>query len=365
MVQVSRSIKFIAICVGVYATYVLFVFFLLPILMPDPVTMQRSVVAYKTRHLGDLSNFTLEAGGQPIRSMLVTFRGSGALTLLDNLAHQPGCYQHFAPLIAYESRSNVEQVHGRALDELVALYHCNYNQSTEMLHWGMRSAVFRRFYGVQAKTCLTYSPQTCWDPQTMAAICKLHPFINMAVYNMRLQTLASLLDREGLNLRILLIVRDPRSTMYSRINNNWCTTAKDCEVQTLCDDMISDHRLVETLTKAYPQRFSVLRYEDLLLQPEESTKLVFNFYGLPFRTPKIRTRGAHPRSGQIMDPFDWDFRWKYTNQPAHEWMSKMKVDDIKAVQVLCSEAMDLWGYHLIQDFEHFSPESFEPIMGKA
>ncbi|XP_017011770.2 carbohydrate sulfotransferase 5 [Drosophila takahashii] len=363
--HVSRSTKFTGVCVAVYATYVLFVFFLLPILMPDPVTLQRSVVAYKTHHLGDLSNFTLETGGQPIRSMLVTFKGSGALTLLDNLAHQPGCYQHYAPLIAHESRSNAEQDHDRALAELEALYHCNYNKSAEMIRWGKRSTVFRRFYGAQAKICQTYSQEICWNPETMAAICKLHPFINMAVYNLRLNFLATLLEREGLNLRMLLIVRDPRSTVYSQINNKWCETAQNCEAKALCNDMVGDYQMVEKLTQSYPQRFSIIRYEDLLLQPEESIKLVFDFFGLPLRRPSAITRGVHPRNVHSAESFGLDLRWRYSNQPANEWMSKMKVDDIKAVQDVCSEAMDLWGYRSIQDFEHFSPESFEPNMGKA
>jgi len=197
MVQVSRTTKFTGVCVAVYATYVLFIFFLLPILMPDPVTLQRTILAHKTRHLGDLSNFTLETGGQPIRSMLVTFRGSGALTLLDNLAHQPGCYQHYAPLMAHESRLGAEQNHKQALEELEALYNCNYNKSAEMILWGKRSTVFRRFYGAQAKMCQTYSQEICWNAETMAAICKLYPFINMAVYNLRLKFLAPLLERKG------------------------------------------------------------------------------------------------------------------------------------------------------------------------
>ncbi|XP_017050402.1 carbohydrate sulfotransferase 4 [Drosophila ficusphila] len=365
MVQVSRTAKFTGVCVGVYTTYVLFVFLILPILMPDPVALQRSVVAHKTRHLGDISNFTLETGGQPIRSMLVTFRGSGALSLLDNLAHQPGCYQHFAPLIAYESRPNAEKEHQRALEELVALYNCNYNKSAEMIRWGMRSPVFRRFYGAQAKTCMTHSQEICWDSQTMAAVCKLYPFINMAVYNLRLKFLATLLAREGLNLRIMLIVRDPRGTIYSRMHNKWCTTEKDCEAKTLCNDMISDHHMVETLTQSYPQRFSILRYEDLVSQPEESIKVVFDFYGLPLRGQKTMTRWIHPRSGHGVESSGLDSHWRLFNQPAHDWMSKMKVEDIRAVQNVCGEAMDLWGYRLIQDFEKFSSETFEPILGKA
>ncbi|KAH8410011.1 hypothetical protein KR009_004015 [Drosophila setifemur] len=365
MVQVSRTAKFTGICVGVYISYALFIFFLLPMLMPDPVTLHRAVVSFKTRHLGNLSNYTMETGGQPIRSMLVTFRGSGALTLLDNLGNQPGCFQHYAPLIAYQSRYRSEANGGHVLDELEALYNCNYNKSLDMIHWGRRSAIFRRFYGAQSKICLTYSQDNCWDPENMAAICKLYPFLNMAVYNLRLKYISLLLEREGLNLRVLLLVRDPRGTMYSRRNRNWCDGVRDCEETVLCRDMVSDFKVAQSLNKAYPGRFGIIRYEDLAMHPTEGIKQVFDFYGLPLERPKTGNRGVHPRSRMLThDNLGWELPWKYNTQPAHEWMYKEKVQDIKNVQKACGEAMDLWGYRQIEDFDNFSPEKFEPMMGK-
>ncbi|KAH8255686.1 hypothetical protein KR038_008725 [Drosophila bunnanda] len=387
MVQLSRATKLTGICVCVYMSYVVFVFFLLPSLIPDPVTLQRAVVAYKTRHLGDLSNYTLETGGQPLRSLLVSFRGSGALTLLDNLAHQPGCYQHYAPLIAYHNRSTAQMNQSQVLDELVSLYNCNYNKSEQMIYWGMRSAVFRRFYGAQSKTCLTHSLAECWDPEVMAGVCKVHPFINMAVYNLRLEYLVSLLERKGLNLRILLLVRDPRGTMYMRRQSQWCVGEEDCDAKTLCNDMVRDHKVAEILYKNYPRRFeyvmfytfytfhyiiyigiihySVIRYEDLLERPEESINLVFDFYGIPIDRPKTKARHVRPRGGEVVETLGWDFPWKYSNQPAYEWMDKMTVADIQAVQNVCAEAMELWDYRPIQDFERLSADKFELFLGKA
>ncbi|KAH8249360.1 hypothetical protein KR032_008843 [Drosophila birchii] len=365
MVQLSRATKLTGICVCVYMSYVIFVFFLLPSLIPDAVTLQRAVVAYKTRHLGDLSNYTLETGGQPLRSLLVSFRGSGALTLLDNLSHQPGCYQHYAPLIAYHNRSNAQKHQAEVLDELVSLYNCDYNKSAEMINWGMRSAVFRRFYGAQSKTCLTHSLTECWNPETMAGVCKLHPFINMAVYNMRLEALVPLLEKKGLNLRIVLLVRDPRGTMYMRKHSQWCVGEEDCDAETLCRDMVSDYKVAQVLTKNYPRRFDIIRYEDLVEQPEESLKMIFDFYGIPMETPKTRIRGGHQRSSQIFESLGWDLPWKYSNQPAYEWMDKMTVADINAVQNVCALAMDHWDYRPVQDFDLFSSEKFEPFIGKA
>lgn len=53
----------------------------------------------------------------------------------------------------------------------------------------------------------------------------------------------------------MLLVRDPRGTIYSRMNNKWCSDERDCEAEALCGDMVSDYQMVETLTQAYPQRF--------------------------------------------------------------------------------------------------------------
>lgn len=364
MVQVSRTTKFTGICIGVYVAYAVFIFFLMPLLMPDPVSLQRSIVAFKTRHLGDISNYTMETGGTPIRSMLVTFRGSGALTLLDSLANQPGCYQHYAPLIAYGGRSAVENQPAHVLKELEALYNCDYNSSMKMIQWGKRSPIFRRFYGAQSKLCMTYSHDSCWDPDNLAAICKLHPFINMAVYNMKLKYLALLLDRK-LNLRILLLVRDPRGTMYSRKNRNWCDGLKDCEASSLCMDMVSDFKMAQILREQYPDRFSTIRYEDLAMHPAQGIKQVFEFYGIPLQRSKGRHRGIHPRSWINPENYDLDNAWGYSTNSAYEWMSKMRFDEIKAVQKVCVDAMDMWGYRQVEDFHNFSPKKFEPMLGKA
>ncbi|EDW37161.1 GL25674 [Drosophila persimilis] len=363
MVQLSRSTKFTCICFAIYLSYAVFIFLLLPMLMPDPVTLQRSMLAYKTRHLGNLTKYTLETGGEPVRSLLVTFRGSGALKLLDNLSFQPGCYQHYAPLIAYQNRLNAEQRNKEALEEMVALYNCDYNKSAPMLSWGLQSSTFRRFYGVQWKNSLIYPSEVCWDPKVMSDICKIYPFLNMAVYNLRLEYLSTLLEREDLNIKIMLLIRDPRGTMHTRANSAWCANSPDCMPASLCSDMVSDYNTALRLLKQYPQRFGVIRYEDLVHDPEEIMLNVFNFYGLPMKRSKEVSRGVHPRIAH-REGDGWEFPWRHANEPAYDWMYKMKVEDVKNIQSVCKQAMNVWGYRIIKDFEGFLPEAFEPLTAK-
>ncbi|KAH8297900.1 hypothetical protein KR018_000502, partial [Drosophila ironensis] len=352
--QVSRTTKFTGVCLGLYVAYAVFIFFVLPLLIPDPVTLQRAIVAYRTQHLGNLSNFTIETGGTPVRSMLVTFRGSGAVELLDNLSHQPGCYLHYAPLIAYQSRFNTEYRQSFALDEITALYNCDYNQSLAMIARGQQLPLFRRFYGAQSRMCRTYSQEKCWNPDILAEICKLHPFINMAVYNMRLMYLARLLDSESLNLRILLLVRDPRATLYRLQVNHFCKSLADCNAAGHCLDMSIDFEVAKGLSRKYPGRFSILRYEDVEKNALVSIKEVFEFFGLPLTQPKVK---SHPRGEWIGGSENWSL--KYSTNIGNEWMVKMDPKQIQEVQNVCSDAMKLWGYRPIEDFSNFSPENFE------
>lgn len=188
--------KFTVICIVIYLLYGMFVFLILPHLVPNPVSMSRFILAQSTKSLGDLSGYTLETGGKPTRSMLVTFRGSGAISLLDYFSYQGGCYNHFSPLIAYKKRIKNKDDTISALKQLISLYKCDYNYSTDMLNWGMVTPTFRKFYGLQSRICSTNLNDLCWNIDTLSSICKIFPFMNMSVYNLGLDILKVLLERK-------------------------------------------------------------------------------------------------------------------------------------------------------------------------
>jgi hypothetical protein len=58
-----------------------------------------------------------------------------------------------------------------------------------------------------------------------------------------------------LNLKVLVLVRDPRGTMESRRHRDWCPGNLDCDDPAmLCSDMVDDFRAAEELVKRYPGR---------------------------------------------------------------------------------------------------------------
>jgi len=58
------------------------------------------------------------------------------------------------------------------------------------------------------------------------------------------------------NIRLLLLIRDPRGTIQSRNHRDWCPEDPDCyDPSRLCADMVDDFNFAEKLREQYPDRF--------------------------------------------------------------------------------------------------------------
>jgi hypothetical protein len=60
----------------------------------------------------------------------------------------------------------------------------------------------------------------------------------------------------SLNVRIVLLIRDPRGFLQSRKHRVWCPGNPDCDNPTLaCKDMVSDYKAAIVLAKKFPMTF--------------------------------------------------------------------------------------------------------------
>ncbi|KAL1376348.1 hypothetical protein pipiens_016944 [Culex pipiens pipiens] len=70
----------------------------------------------------------------------------------------------------------------------------------------------------------------------------------------------------SLNVRVILLIRDPRGSLQSRKHRVWCPGRPDCDhPPTVCNDMQADYEAAVELTKQYPNKFSTT-YQHYLLQ---------------------------------------------------------------------------------------------------
>jgi len=62
------------------------------------------------------------------------------------------------------------------------------------------------------------------------------------------------------NLKVILLVRDPRATMASRRRMTWCDEPVCNSAELLCEMLAADYHQAINLQQLYPQRFTILRF---------------------------------------------------------------------------------------------------------
>lgn len=297
----------------------------------------------------------------PIHSILVilsTWR-SGSTFLGDILNSMPGNYYHYEPLLFYDIR----QIRGppespEAIDTLRHLLKCNYTGLETYLDYGQSHTYLFTHNHRLWRNCQLY-PQFCFDSQFLNPFCRLFPLQSMKVVRIRASLAEPLLIDSSLNVKIVLLVRDPRGTIQSRKHREWCPGQPDCDTPSiLCDDMVSDFKAAEILIKKYPSRFKAIRYEDLSLEPFKVTKDILNFYGLPFDADVEDFLDSHTRTdiGGVSSTF------RDSKTAPFHWMRDLSFNEIQYIQMQCNEAMEMWGYKQADNEEALISSIFNPML---
>lgn len=330
----------------------------------DILTAQRQRIAEEmenfeySRDAEQLSALTPESGGTPYQSVIITTWRSGSTFLGDILNAMPGNYYHYEPLLNFD----IIQIRGpphdkRAVHNLKQLLSCNYTAMDDYLDYGQTHNYLFSHNTRLWRYCRLY-PQHCWDPNFLSPFCKLFPMQSMKVVRLRLALAEQLIDDARLNIRVVLLIRDPRGTLQSRKHREWCPGKSDCDdPATLCKDMVSDYYAAEILSKKYPQKFKAVRYEDLSLDPYKMTQEILDFYGLPFDPQVEEFLDSHTRSdiGGVSSTF------RDSKSAPFHWIHDLAYDEISDIQESCTKAMQLWGYRPA-DETTILQKSFNPML---
>ena len=108
----------------------------------------------------------------------------------------------------------------------------------------------------------------------------------MKTVRLRLNLIRALVEASDLNVRVLLLVRDPRASLESRKHQDWCPGHPDCEDPArLCQDLKSDYHAYKALSRQFPGRYQIVRHEDLISNPFIKIQKIFQSFGLRFSNP--------------------------------------------------------------------------------
>lgn len=132
-------------------------------------------------------------------------------------------------------------------------------------------------------SCSTLLPSSvaCFMPELMKKSCNLFPIRLIKTVRLRVRFIEELLQQPDLNLKVIVLVRDPRGVMRSRSHMNWCDQPTCANSSRVCEDLDSDIENSWNLGKKYGNRIILIRYEDLSIQPYKTVDRLINFLDLP------------------------------------------------------------------------------------
>jgi len=324
--------------------------------------LKNDLLEYKTSSGKGIDSHILEKGGVPVRAMVATTWRSGSTFLGDIMSAHPATYYHYEPLLHYDivqARSGARAED--AIRTLRDLMHCNYTNLESYLHYGKSHHWLFNHNKRLWPYCIEDGPNNyrnsyCWEPSFLNRFCSLFPFQSIKTVRLRLNLTKALVEDPSLNVRVLLLVRDPRGTIQSRKHRDWCPGNPDCDDPAhLCSDLVSDYHAIKQLMKLFPGKYEVFRYEDFSMDPFNNTAKIFEFFGYAVHQKVLDFLDSHTKTnkGGVSSTF------RDSKTAPFKWREKLSMAEVVNIQVKCEEAMKLWGYKEVTDADDLL--TFDPV----
>ncbi|KAJ8724719.1 hypothetical protein PYW07_015677 [Mythimna separata] len=180
----------------------------------------------------------------------------------------------------------------------------------------------------------------------------------MKLVRLRLRLIEEILDDKALNVKVILLVRDPRGLMQSRRHRHFCELSPDCwEPPLVCADLLSDYLAARHIMQKYPDRLMVIRFEDLTLKPNITTDQILKFLKLDARQAFDKFLKKHT----TVEVAGVHSTFKVSRNIPFKWKHVLDFGYVNNLQMSCREAMRLWGYKMAHNETHMMSNEFHPI----
>ncbi|CAG9783141.1 unnamed protein product [Diatraea saccharalis] len=305
-----------------------------------------------------LEELLMESGGTPIRSLIVSTWRSGSTFFGELLNAMPGTYYHYEPFLWYD----IIQIRGppysyKALKYMKNLMNCDHDGMPEIFEFG-KGHLHAFSHNTRLWDHCKYNKELCLDPDFTTKMCKLFPFQSMKVVRVRLRLIEELLEDKELNLKVVLLVRDPRGVMQSRQHRSFCQPAPDCwSPELVCADMISDYVAASRFMEKYPDRLMALRYEELALDPNGTAHKVLKFLRLGMTQSVEEFLHTHT----TVEVAGVSSTFRVSSAVPFKWKTTLLFNYVDEIQTACKEAMSLWGYKMVNNASQMTSKDFYPL----
>lgn len=258
--------------------------------------------------------------------LIISNARSGSSFLGQIFNNHPEVFYIYEPLITFQvtSMSNSTLYEQSAARLLRDIFNCRFKQQTEFLSF-MSHMQLNRFSSraltspyckniTSAKDNRTFVYCKDLDPLITSLSCSLHSHTVVKVLTHRLpfldvNRLQLLFAQNRGKLKIIHLMRDPRAVIASMDRVGWSldrtavnTATKNFSlftslVQKFCSRTIQTLRFALLAEGKFPDRYRLLRYEDLVRLPLNVSQKLFDFTGIPTsdQVKNYLMNGTHSR----------------------------------------------------------------------
>lgn len=306
----------------------------------------------------DIEDLLMESGGKPVQSMIISTWRSGTTFLGEVLNALPGTFYHYEPLLKY----GIVQIRGppesnEAVSMIKAMLKCDFDGLEDYFEFG-KTHLHQFSHNTRLWDHCKFKRDLCYDADFTSRYCMLFPFQSMKVVRLRLRLIQEILDDKELNVKVVLLIRDPRGVLQSRQHRQFCKPSPDCwQPDLLCADMISDYVAASRILPKYPDKLMVLRYEELALDPNVTTHRILKFLKLSATQSIYEFLRSHTN----VEVAGVSSTFRVSRNVPFRWKNVLDFDYVDEIQNACKDAMNLWGYRMAHNATHMASKEFDPI----
>ncbi|XP_076042632.1 carbohydrate sulfotransferase 5-like isoform X2 [Oratosquilla oratoria] len=322
---------------------------------------------------GGLKDINFEIG-KPVppksarRVLLLSTWRSGSTFLGDLVKSYPGTFYSFEPL--HHLLKNLHLQEGPLVENVTSLIRdistCNLEPHDEYVSY-MRNYTFLIEHNARLWSVCLRNRDLCFDKTFISRMCSLMPVNVMKTVRMGLQPVLPLLKDPELNMYVVQLVRDPRGSLHSRMKLSWCKSKACSDPATVCNDLFYDLQLSKVVSQQFPDRYRMLRYEDLSMEPESVTRDLFKFLNLSYHSEVdkfVKTHTSVKKKSWMKGARRGNAYTTYRDSKttATAWRGALNYSSVAEIQRVCAEPLKLLGYRIFQTEEEYQDESLSVIL---
>ncbi|XP_053645442.1 carbohydrate sulfotransferase 6-like [Cherax quadricarinatus] len=202
--------------------------------------------------------------------------------------------------------------------------------------------------------CYQYASM-CYDATWTESMCKGACMMILRVVAGQLKLTTSLLQDSTLRNYVVHLVRDPRALLASRyslekhtemlLENATFFTHQEKNPADVCRRYRQDLSSARFLHRHYPHRYTLIRYEDVALDPSRYVRSIYNFTELPY-TKVVAHNVATLTLGMYDDTFQSHpySTNKNSTEVVYRWRTSLPYSEMEKIQAECHDVLQAYGY---------------------